>query len=281
MAIPLIDDMLLNTFQYPVYENFQKAYSLLGLYGYSEIDEKIQTLFDDSTIEDPQNFTLKVIDIFTESMKEVLVNLYIVSSTENLGDTLELLDNVYNMENSLESELIVHLIDDTENPRTPKETFGYLQEHLFGKNFLDTQQQVQDVMFTFIRKLRDLHEDKLISNLEAATPELIMERRESIIKFFTLFPNTLVQGYVTNKLLQVPTDVDKGVVVISGSIYSLENHEQIAIECVALAVITPITEISVPAQARTILNKLYTDVNFVSRATLEIDKIIKKYRGSK
>lgn len=271
---------LFEIFPHHLAENYIQAYNLIANYNPNRIDEAITILVHSEKFDDLDNLPLTINRMFCEELREILITLYVVPSTRDFNRLVLLLKGLYRAETSMDSAAIVEIIDSNEYLNNPLETFVSVLEHVDGCDWMETRALIHSVMPTLIRRLYQLHDDKVQFDIDSG-PENTMERRkDDLQKFFKKFPNTATHAFISAGLLPVPAEAGKSLDVMTSTVYALEDDEQIATEVLAMAMIAPITQKSVAKQAKLLVDKLYADPTKAVNVNLLIDKLVRSMEQS-
>ena len=150
-----------------------------------------------------------------------------------------------------------------------------LIDKLIDGDWATLNESILEVRKTLITQLTSKHSRALETVSDDIPENLIRTREKANTRFFQTHPDTIISQFVIQGMLPVPVESNKALATVTGTIYSLEDPNQIALEILALAFIAPVKLSSVPIQAKTIVNQLYLDVEMVTRLNLAIDKLVR------
>lgn len=247
--------------------------NLLQSYHYTDHIERIQEVLASDIDSDVTALTDSITSIMEASVYEVLTNMFLVPSSNNLSDNFTLLKNMYLIENSFEHESIIEILEDSVDD-DPKQTLVYLMERLLDADWADTNNSISDVMSSLIEFIEKKHKSKVDLTIDPSDENILNQRRAETLYFFTQFPDTIVQNYVTSGHLSVPTNIDTVLKLLTSTLFALDDTTKIAIELLAVSFILPITLKSVPIQAKKLVDTIYADISQQFKIKTAIDNLV-------
>lgn len=238
--------------------------------------EHLNELLGSEIIDNPDVVPTRILEIFEQSLFDVLVAMFIVPDVTDFNALYNLVSSMYRLENYLDHQVVLDEIEDMAYLEAPRDTLIHLLEKLFNQDWGSLNENIRDVRQTLITLIVKKHTDALLVEVDEGHDNLIRTRERANTRFFTLHPQTIIANLITSGNLPVPVETDKALSTVTPIIYSMENLQQIAVEILALAFIAPVKLQSIPLHAKTIINKLYIDVNTVTALTLEVDRLVRE-----
>lgn len=252
------------------------ANEMLLTYNYTLHLEHFNDLLGTEAIDNSDIISTRILEIFEQSIHDVLVTMFIVPEVTSFNPLYTLLTQMYELENYLDHQVVLDEIDDMTYLNSPRDTLIHLLDKLVGADWAILNESIREVRTSLITMLANKH-TRDIETIPDDTPEnLIRTREKANTRFFTTHPNTIVAQFVVQGMLPVPIESDKALATVTSTIYNLEDTNRIALEILALSFLAPIKLSSVPIQAKTIVNQLYVDVNTVTQLNLAIDKLVRE-----
>lgn len=261
-------------------ELYTELYELIKRYNYEYIDENLENLINTDIIEDNANFSLQLNDVFYQATHDVLINLYLIPNTRDIDVLYKLLSGIYLLEHHMGHEHIVDVIESKREDSNPREILITLLEEVCDRDWVEMSDAIKDASNLLIKNIYHLHlrhhESEITSN-----PELIVqERLDNIRKYFSLNSDTFVLRAIEDGFLRIPSDVNEGGEVLNNMIMDVIDPVKIARECYSLAMITPVKEASLLAQAKKIVNKFYVDTDLITKVVIQLEIMDKDHQLS-
>lgn len=251
------------------------ANEMLTNFNYTLHIEQFNDLLGTDAIDNSDIISTRILEIFEQSIYDVLVTLFIVPEVTSFNPLYALLTQMYKLENYSDHQVVLDEIDDMVYLNSPRETLIHLLDKLIGADWATLNENIQEVRQTLITMLVNKHTKDVEVEPNDTPDNLIKIREVANTRFFTTHPNTIIAQFVVQGMLPVPVESDKALATVTSTIYRLEDINLIALEMLALAFIAPVKLSSIPLQAKSIVNQLYIDVNTVTQLSLAIDKIVK------
>lgn len=272
----LLADIIKQRFNSVKAHDIFTANNMLLSFNYSLHLEHLNDLLGTEAIDSPDDSPTRILEIFEQSIYDVLVTMFIVPNTTEFNPLYELLTNMYKLENYLDHQVVLDEIDDMDYLNSPRDTLINLLEKLFGEDWEMLNENILEVRKTLITLLVQKHTTSIEVLTDEGHENLIRTRENTNRRFFTMYPNTVIGQFVVNGMLPVPIETERALQTVTAAIYSIEDYHLLAIEMIALAFIAPVKLSSIPIQAKTIINLLYVDVNMVTQLSLEVDRLVRE-----
>lgn len=272
----LLADIIKQRFNSVKAHDIFTANKMLLSFNYSLHLEHLNDLLGTEAIDSPDDSPTRILEIFEQSIYDVLVTMFIVPNTTEFNPLYELLTNMYKLENYLDHQVVLDEIDDMDYLNSPRDTLINLLEKLFGEDWEMLNENILEVRKTLITLLVQKHTTSIEVLTDEGHENLIRTRENANRRFFTMYPNTVIGQFVVNGMLPVPVETERALQTVTAAIYSIEDYHLLAIEMIALAFIAPVKLSSIPIQAKTIINLLYVDVNMVTQLSLEVDRLVRE-----
>lgn len=252
------------------------ANDLLLNYNYTTHLEHFNDLLGTEAIDNPDSRTTLIIEIFEQSIHDVLLTLFIVPRDTDFNSLFPLLTAMYQLENYLDHAVVLDEIDDVDYLKSPKDTLVHLLETLFEYDWSVLNETIREVRQTLIDRIIHTHQRQQELMVSDHSDNLLESRIKETKHFFNTHPNTITQSLVKQGVLAVPVETETSLPAIIDALYNLQDNRQIAIEILALVFVAPIHLRSIGIQTRVLINQMYADVGVVTRLNLEVDKLIKE-----
>lgn len=272
----LLEQLINRYFNSVKAQDLFRANDLLITNNYTDHLEHFHDFLGTEAIDNPDTVATRILEIFEQSLYDVLLTMFIVPAVTEFNPLLSLLENVYKLETYLDHEVILNEIDDMVYLNSPKETLIHLIEEILDGDWAELNDTIQEVRQTLIDSITLKHKNAVSVRTVDSPENLLVSRIKETEHFFNTHPDTIVQGFVRQGILPVPVEVDNSIPTVIDTLYNLEDNRQIAVEILALAFIAPIHLNSISIQCRTLINLLYLDVETVTQLNLEVDKLIRE-----
>lgn len=253
---------------------YTEVNQLLLSYGYDEHLEQVEELINSPIAEDSFNAPFEIEAIFNKACHDILIKMFIVPMDSDLLMYHKLLTALYKLENSLDSKMVIEIIEDSVHLENPKDTLVALLEQVCDLDWAFLINSIREVRVTLIDSLKQVHNSKIQDEADRDNQELSLmdeTRVNTIRNFFNSNPQSLTFNMVTSGYLSIPVDDDVVLPKMASILTNLTDEPTIAAELIAMALITPIKLTSVNAQAKVFNNKLFADPRVIMNISTNID----------